>query len=136
MAGGAAAPATPTPIGKCCKAAPPVLVYDQAGRRASSVLDPGGLNRTTTYQYDANDNVRLVTKKERDHDTSALGDLNETNARVSFAAAASKRACWRCSSTNASPSPSSDTDEVSHASKASTPSAIVSIPGTSDMPTH
>src|SRR5688572_27176360 len=30
-AGGAAAPTVPTPIGKCCKVAPPVLVYDQAG---------------------------------------------------------------------------------------------------------
>ena len=29
--GGAAAGATPTPIGECCKVAPPVLVYDQSG---------------------------------------------------------------------------------------------------------
>src|SRR5215208_725876 len=31
-AGTAAGPSSPTPIGKCCKVAPPVLVYDQAGK--------------------------------------------------------------------------------------------------------
>ena len=34
-------PATPTPIGKCCKVAPPVLVYDQAGALVKSWGGPG-----------------------------------------------------------------------------------------------
>jgi DNA-binding beta-propeller fold protein YncE len=33
--------ATPTPIGKCCKVAPPVLVYDQAGALVKSWGGPG-----------------------------------------------------------------------------------------------
>jgi DNA-binding beta-propeller fold protein YncE len=40
-AGGAAAPSTPTPIGKCCKVAPPVLVYDQAGNLVKNWGGPG-----------------------------------------------------------------------------------------------
>ena len=32
---------TPTPIGKCCKVAPPVLVYDQAGNLVKSWGGPG-----------------------------------------------------------------------------------------------
>src|SRR5204862_6538688 len=31
-AAGGGAPRTPTPIGKCCTVAPPVLVYNQAGK--------------------------------------------------------------------------------------------------------
>jgi DNA-binding beta-propeller fold protein YncE len=38
-AGGA--PSSPTPIGKCCKVAPPVLVYDQAGNLIKSWGGPG-----------------------------------------------------------------------------------------------
>jgi hypothetical protein len=34
-------PTTPTPIGKCCKVAPPVLVYDQAGKLVKSWGGPG-----------------------------------------------------------------------------------------------
>ena len=34
-------PATPQPIGKCCKVAPPVLVYDQAGNLVKSWGGPG-----------------------------------------------------------------------------------------------
>jgi hypothetical protein len=37
----AAGPTTPTPIGKCCKVAPPVLVYDQAGRLVKNWGGPG-----------------------------------------------------------------------------------------------
>ena len=36
-----AAAASPTPIGKCCKVAPPVLVYDQAGNLVKSWGGPG-----------------------------------------------------------------------------------------------
>jgi len=35
------APTNPTPIGKCCKVAPPVLVYDQAGSLVKSWGGPG-----------------------------------------------------------------------------------------------
>jgi len=34
-------PTSPTPIGKCCKVAPPVLVYDQAGSLVKSWGGPG-----------------------------------------------------------------------------------------------
>src|SRR6186713_1206065 len=34
-------PTSPTPIGKCCKVAPPVLVYDQAGNLVKSWGGPG-----------------------------------------------------------------------------------------------
>ena len=34
-------PSAPTPIGKCCKVAPPVLVYDQAGTLVKSWGGPG-----------------------------------------------------------------------------------------------
>jgi hypothetical protein len=37
----ASGPTTPTPIGKCCKVAPPVLVYDQAGRLVKNWGGPG-----------------------------------------------------------------------------------------------
>ena len=37
----AAAAADPTPIGECCKVAPPVLVYDQAGNLVKSWGGPG-----------------------------------------------------------------------------------------------
>src|SRR5689334_1559334 len=37
----AATAATPSPIGKCCKVAPPVLVYDQAGALVKSWGGPG-----------------------------------------------------------------------------------------------
>jgi hypothetical protein len=37
----AGGPTTPTPIGKCCKVAPPVLVYDQAGNLIKSWGGPG-----------------------------------------------------------------------------------------------
>ena len=37
----AAAPAAPKPIGACCKVAPPVLVYDQAGNLVKSWGGPG-----------------------------------------------------------------------------------------------
>jgi DNA-binding beta-propeller fold protein YncE len=40
-AGPTRAPASPTPIGKCCKVAPPVLVYDQAGSLVKSWGGPG-----------------------------------------------------------------------------------------------
>jgi DNA-binding beta-propeller fold protein YncE len=40
-AAGGAAPSTPTPIGKCCKVAPPVLVYDQAGNLVKHWGGPG-----------------------------------------------------------------------------------------------
>jgi len=36
-------------------------VYDADGRLASSVIDPGGLNRTTSYTYDADDHVLTQT---------------------------------------------------------------------------
>lgn len=41
--------------------------YDPAGRRTTSVLDPGGLARTTSYDYDANGNptVETVTQDGR-----------------------------------------------------------------------
>src|SRR4030095_4661418 len=37
----AAGPSTPTPIGKCCKVAPPVLVYDQMGKLVKFWGGPG-----------------------------------------------------------------------------------------------
>jgi len=37
----AAGATTPTPIGRCCKVAPPVLVYDQAGKLIKSWGGPG-----------------------------------------------------------------------------------------------
>jgi len=37
----AAGPATPAPIGKCCKVAPPVLVYDQVGKLVKFWGGPG-----------------------------------------------------------------------------------------------
>jgi hypothetical protein len=37
----AAGPTTPTPIGKCCKVAPPVLVYDQDGKLIRNWGGPG-----------------------------------------------------------------------------------------------
>jgi hypothetical protein len=40
-AGSAKAPTAPTPIGKCCKVAPPVLVYDQSGNLVKSWGGPG-----------------------------------------------------------------------------------------------
>ena len=40
-AGPAKTPTAPTPIGKCCKVAPPVLVYDQAGSLVKSWGGPG-----------------------------------------------------------------------------------------------
>jgi len=40
-AAGARGPVTPMPIGKCCKVAPPVLVYDQAGALVKSWGGPG-----------------------------------------------------------------------------------------------
>ena len=40
-AGSAAGPSAPTPIGTCCKVAPPVLVYDQAGNLVKSWGGPG-----------------------------------------------------------------------------------------------
>jgi DNA-binding beta-propeller fold protein YncE len=40
-AAAAGAPTSPKPIGKCCKVAPPVLVYDQAGKLVKSWGGPG-----------------------------------------------------------------------------------------------
>jgi hypothetical protein len=40
-AGPAKTPTAPTPIGKCCKVAPPVLVYDQVGSLVKSWGGPG-----------------------------------------------------------------------------------------------
>src|SRR5436190_5088865 len=40
-AASAPGPSKPAPIGKCCKVAPPVLVYDQAGNLAKSWGGPG-----------------------------------------------------------------------------------------------
>ena len=40
-AAGGGAPTAPAPIGKCCKVAPPVLVYDQAGTMIKSWGGPG-----------------------------------------------------------------------------------------------
>jgi len=40
-AGSANAPTKPTPIGQCCKVAPPVLVYDQSGKLVKSWGGPG-----------------------------------------------------------------------------------------------
>jgi hypothetical protein len=41
LPGASASPTKPTPIGKCCKVAPPVLVYDQAGKLVKSWGGPG-----------------------------------------------------------------------------------------------
>ncbi|MDQ1748921.1 MAG: hypothetical protein QOD07_3184, partial [Frankiaceae bacterium] len=53
-------------------------VYDAAGRLASSVLDPGGLNRTTNYTYDADDHVlaHTLTDGTRSETTNFTYDAN------------------------------------------------------------
>lgn len=38
------------------------FVYDAAGRQSSSIVDPSGLNRTTTLAYDRDDNVVSTTQ--------------------------------------------------------------------------
>jgi len=51
---------------------------------AADDLDGDAVLEQMLYQYDQNGNVRLVTTKQRNHDSTVLGDLSDGDARISF----------------------------------------------------